>query len=250
MRPVYFPILAAMCWAADASAAAPDCAGPVTIQAAPVRDVEPGGVLILSDGRHMRLEGIRLPETADLRGRALTRLRAMAMAGPVNFAAVAPAQDRYGRWRAQGFGAADWMQAALLEQGLARVQIAPDHSDCAAELYDAEAHARDRHLGLWASPAYAPRSPRGVADDAGSFQLVEGRVTGIGTGGTRVFIDFGGDGARTFSAVVQPQDRKAFRHFDFDALRGRRIRVRGIVQTYRGRPEIALSNPAQIEMLE
>jgi len=33
-------------------------------------------------------------------------------------------------------------------------------------------------------------------------------------------------------------------------LSGRHVRVRGIVQDYRGRPEIFLSNPYQIQVLE
>jgi DNA/RNA endonuclease YhcR with UshA esterase domain len=53
-----------------------------------------------------------------------------------------------------------------------------------------------------------------------------------------------------FSAVIGQTDRHAFRDFDFDELPGRHIRIRGIVQAYRGRPEIALSNPFQIEVLE
>jgi DNA/RNA endonuclease YhcR with UshA esterase domain len=49
--------------------------------------------------------------------------------------------------------------------------------------------------------------------------------------------------------VIQPEDRRAFRGFDLEALEAHKIRIRGIVQDYRGRPQIALSNPAQIEVL-
>lgn len=245
MRPVYFPILAAMCCATQARAAiVPDCAGTVEIRAARVTRVEPNGVLILSDGRAVLLEGIRLPD-ADLHDRAIAALRGMAMAGPVTFAVTAPKQDRYGRVRAQGFAGA-WLQMALLERGLARVQIAPDRNECAPDLYEAEGRAR--HQGIWALAAYAPQPPD--AAKIGDFQLIDGRVTGVGRGEGRVFIDFGGDGRRLLAVVIQPEDRRAFRGTDFDGLIGRHIRVRGIVQDYRGRPEIALSNSAQIEVLD
>ena len=93
----------------------------------------------------------------------------------------------------------------------------------------------------------APQTPPPVAE--GSFQLVEGWVTHVASADGRTFIDFGSNGRQSFSAIIQPDDRRAFRGFDLEGLEAHKIRIRGIVQDYRGRPEIALSNPAQIEVL-
>ena len=49
--------------------------------------------------------------------------------------------------------------------------------------------------------------------------------------------------------MIAPEDKRAFKDFDLDGLNAKHIRIRGIVQDYMGRPEIALSNPAQMEML-
>ena len=46
-----------------------------------------------------------------------------------------------------------------------------------------------------------------------------------------------------------PEDSARFRSFDLQGLIARHVRIRGMVQDYRGRPEMALSNPAQIEVL-
>ena len=280
LRPfVYAAILAAMCSGTDAYAAIiPDCAGAVEIDRARVVRVEKNGVLVLSDGRAVTLEGIRLPEQDSQREQALTALRDLTANGTVTFTATAPKQDRYDRIRAQGFTNV-WLQSVLLEKGLARVAIAPDRNECSPDLYEAEGRARERQAGLWALSANAPRraetvrmpapptqtqrvsrapavarqdlpapqTPPPVAE--GSFQLVEGWVTHVASGGGRTFIDFGSDGRQSFSAVIQPEDRRAFRGFDLEALEAHKIRIRGIVQEYRGRPEIALSNPAQIEVL-
>ena len=200
-----------------------------------------------ADGRAVMLEGIRLPPEQALQDRALTALRAMALPGSVSFTAWLPQIDRYGRLRVQGFGAL-WLQAALLEQGLARVAIAPDRTECFPDLYEAEARARARHAGLWALVAYRVRAPSELKDAVGSFQLVEGKVSNIGRADGRIFIDFGG--RQTVSAVIAADDHRAFRDFDLDGLPGHRIRIRGIVQDYRGRPEILLSSPAQIEVLD
>jgi len=249
----YAAILAAMCCPLDAYAAMterfiPDCAGAVEIPHAKVVRVEREGTLILSDGHAAVLEGLRLPPPSEkiVYDRALALLRGSAMTGTVSFTATAPAKDRYGRLRVQGFGQA-WLQYALLEQGLARVQISPDRSECAPDLYEAETQARARHAGIWALPINRVRTPQALKGTAGTFQLVEGDVSNIGRADGRTFIDFGEK--RVFSAVIGPADRRAFRDFDFDELSGRQVRVRGIVQDYRGRPEIVLSNPAQIELL-
>jgi hypothetical protein len=253
-------ILAAiwLCPQAGFAAAIPDCAGPVDIAAAPVIRVERSGVLVLGQGRAVTLEGILLPQGGDneesrlLADRAFVTLARLADAGPVTFAATPPLEDRYGRLRAQGFGA-EWLQRVLLERGLARVMIAPDRTACAAELYAAEARARDARRGLWALPAYRIRvADAALADDIGSFQIVEGVVANVGRGDGRSFIDFSMDWRNGFSAVVAGEDRKTFRRegFDLAGLRGRRIRLRGMVRSEQGRPQIVLANPAQIELLD
>ncbi|HVV28351.1 MAG TPA: thermonuclease family protein [Rhizomicrobium sp.] len=216
--------------------------------------VEPGGALILQDGRAVVLEGIRLPEDDDGAPSALAA-RARAVLGdlarqPVRFVFADPTMDRYGRLRAQVFAGAAWLQVALLEQGLARVAIAPDGGGCASQLYAAEARARWGRAGLWNIAAYRPRDPWHMTGTAGTFQIVEGRVGNVGNGGGRWFLDFGKDGQRAFSVVIAPENRRAFRGFDLDGLAGKRIRIRGVVQDYRGRTEIALANPAQIEILD
>lgn len=174
----------------------------------------------------------------------------MAQAGPVTFTTVVPKEDRYGRVRAQAFGAI-WFQIGMLELGLARVAISPDRNECAPDLYEAEQRGREKHAGLWALPHSQPRRPEAMTgSDTGSFQVVEGRVSGVGHNGGRVFIDFGAGGTRVFSAVIQPEDHRAFRDYDLDGLEAHHIRIRGMVEAWRGQPQIALSNPAQIEVID
>ncbi len=250
----YAAILAAIWLPQDSYAAReerfiPDCAGNVEIAHARVARVERDGGLILGGGRSVGLEGIRLAldRPRPLADQARSALAAMAQSGTVSFTATPPVQDRYGRPRVHGFGA-QWLQTALLEQGLARVSISPDRSECAPDLYEAEARGRAKRAGLWALTAYRLRSPQDLKGSTGSFQLVEGQISRIGRVDGRTVLDFGGrDG---FSAVIAAGDRRAFRDFDLDTLSGHRVRVRGIVQDHRGRAEILLSNPFQIERLE
>jgi endonuclease YncB( thermonuclease family) len=254
MRLIYLSILAGI-WAQNAVAATiPDCAGQIEIRGVRVTRVEKNGALILTDGRAVTLEGIRLAQGEAERGphyladAAIAALTDMAQAGSVTFTATPPKEDRYDRVRAQGFGKS-WFQMALLEQGLARVAIAPDRNECAPDFYEAEARARQRRAGLWALNEYRVRTPQDLKNDIGTFQIVEGWITNVGNGSGRVFLDFSSDWQRGFSAIIAPEDKAAFRDFDLEGLRAKHVRIRGTVQDFKGRPEIALSNPAQIEIL-
>ena len=102
-----------------------------------------------------------------------------------------------------------------------------------------------RHAG-------APRRAQAASAEtpAGSFQLVEGRVSHIGRADGRTFIDFGSNGRQSFSAIIQRRGPPRLPRISiWTGWQAHSIRIRGIVQDYRGRPEIALSNPAQIEVL-
>jgi endonuclease YncB( thermonuclease family) len=233
----------------------PDCAGEVAVANAHVVRVEQDGTLILNDGHAAILEGIRLPgldrPVTPVAGQALDALRQLTVGQKLVLTSTTPQQDRYGRLRAQAFDNT-WLQVTLLERGLARVQIAPDREECAPDLYEAEARARSASRGLWALPRYAVRQAVSVAGGmAGSFQLVEGKVANVGIHDGRAFLDFNDDYRQGFSATVAPEDRKAFRAagFALEDLAGRHVRLRGVIEEFGGRPEIALSNPYQIEII-
>ena len=246
-----------MLWPAMACAMPlPDCAGDIAIAKAQVVRIDKDGTLILRDGRTVILEGVRLPSAdqpeTPFTAQSLQALRPLAMAAPLILSTTSPQQDRYGRLRVQAFDHV-WLQIALLERGLARVQITPDRQECAPDLYEAEGRARAASLGLWALPQYRVRQTTSLtADLAGSFQLVEGKVSNVSIHDGRAFIDFSDDYHHGFSATVAPEDRKTFRKagFALEDLVDRHVRLRGIIELFGGRPEIALSNPFQIEILD
>ncbi len=243
-----------------ASASPADCAGPVEIANAPIVRVEPtNDVLVLRDGRAIHLEGIRLPHAAQdraprfLSDQAYDALDGMARGHTLTIAAVPPKEDRYDRVRGQVFSddrPRTWLQRALLKAGLARVDIAPDRSECAAALYAAEAEGRAARAGLWSSSAYAIRAPDGLARDIGTFQIVQGAVVTAEVKDGRAYLDFGADWRSDFTVTIAPEDMANFRHDGVDPrdYAGKVVRVRGIVQQFHG-PEIEIANPQQIEVL-
>ncbi|MBV8976553.1 MAG: thermonuclease family protein [Alphaproteobacteria bacterium] len=244
-----------------AALALPDCAGPVEIGHARIMRVErPNDALVLRDGRAVHMEGIRFPHAAQDRApvifeqQAFNAIDAMARGQVLTVTAMAPKEDRYDRVRGQVFNEDNpepWLQIALLKSGLARVEIAPDRTECAAELYAAEAQARAQRLGLWAAPNYQVRTPEQLGTDAGTFQIVEGVVVSADLRDGRAYLDFGPDWRTDFTVTVAPQDMANFRRDGLDPrdYQGKRIRVRGIVQRFNG-PEIEIANPQQIEVLQ
>jgi len=234
----------------------PDCAGAVEAARAQVVRIEKDGALALREGRVVLLEGIRLPgadrPTDPIGAKALDALRTLAMSGPLTLTSTSPKQDRYGRLRVQVFADA-WLQVELLKRGLARVSTMPDRQECSPDFYDAEIEARNARRGLWALPEFAVRSAKNFTAPEGSFQVVEGHVFNVANPPSgRAFLDFDPDFRKGFSAVIAPEDRKAFRDIDpaLADLAGHDVRIRGTVLNFNGRPEIALFNPRQIELIK
>jgi len=244
--------------AADA-ATVPDCAGPLEITDAHIVRVERSNdVLVLRDGRAVHLEGIRLPHAGQDRAPSLIADQAfdaattMVRGHTVDVTAIVPKEDRYDRVRGQVFSDDDkWVQVTLLNRGLARVDIAPDRSECAAELYAAEGAARAANLGLWSLPAYRVRTPETLGSDTGTFQIVQGQVLTADMKEGRAYLDFGTDWKTDFTVTISPDDMANFRSMGVDPrdYAGKTVRVRGIIQQFNG-PEIEIANPKQVEVLQ
>lgn len=256
MRILPVLVMAGLSWPAMAFAMPlPDCAGDVVSANAHVTRVEENGALVLDGGQRVLLEGIRLPgadrPAAPVAKEALAVLRAWTAKQTLTLTSTSPRNDRYGRIRVQAFGTA-WLQVELLKRGLARVSVMPDRQECSPDFYEAEIEARNARRGLWALPEFAIRSAASVAAPAGSFQIIQGRIVNVASHDGRFFLDFNEDYRKGFSAIIAPEDRKAFRNSDPipEELVGREVRVRGIVEAFNGRREMTLSNPRQIEILK
>ena len=234
----------------------PSCAGPVEISDGRLLRVERNGAVILTDGRATHLEAIRLPAGAADRApqafadQAISTILALAQKGPLTLTAMPPKEDRYDRVRGQLFAGGAWVQLELVRRGLSRVALAPDRTECADELYAAEAQARTARAGLWSAPAYAVRTPDSVGRDVGTFQIVQGRVTNADLKNGRAYLNFGADWRRDFTVTIEPEDMPNFRRLGVDprAYAGQTIRVRGMVQSLNG-PEIELANPQGVEII-
>ena len=252
--PIALTFGVALLWP-TAGSSRPNCAGPVEIERANIQRIDEHGAIVLTDHRTLHLEGIRLalgqldraPQTFATQAIAAI----LSLTKSVTVTALPPKKDRHGRIRAHVFAGDLWLQRELLSRGLARVEIAPDHVECAAALFAAETKARAGHAGLWTSPAYAIRTPLNVGRDIDTFQIVEGRVLNASVRNGRAYLNFGADWRNDFTAIVDPVDFPNFQATGVDprSYAGQTIRVRGWVQLHNG-PEIEVPNPQGIEVVQ
>jgi hypothetical protein len=214
------------------------------------------GDLVLASGGSARLSGIRLPDAPPHRDLALTWLRARAGQG-----VLVQGPDSRDRWQrlsvrirsADPSNPLDFSHG-LVESGLAIVDPGPDETFCQPELLALEETAREQHLGVWAEDRYKPMDVNQLdrlQERIGSFVLVEGRIRNVGERKQRTYLNFGGHWAEDFTIIIPRKTwtLMAERGMTAEALKGRRIRARGILQSWQG-TSLSIVMPEMIERLD
>lgn len=229
-----------------------------------VAEVVDGDTVILASAvagaREVRLVGIQAPKlplgrpnfpTWPLAPEAKNALEGLLLGLPVTLHFGGEQRDRHGRLLAHLVTEAGlWAQGEMVRLGLARVYSFPDNRASVAELYALEREARAQGRGIWRHPFYAIRAPEALERHLGTFQLVEGRVVDAARARGTVFLNFGADWRTDFTVAIERDALGLFRQAKLDplALKGKRVRVRGWLQSRNG-PLIEASHPEQIELL-
>lgn len=224
--------------------------------------------LLLDDGRRVGLAGLEFPaangEAAKLRADAWRRLSTWLVGAPVFLSELAPSPDRWGRRPAQVIATSGSdpnsplvsIGAALLSEGLARYRPDPAAGTCIKVYLAAEGAARDSKLGVWSlEPVIALANHNvslnnSLADKKGMVAL-SGVVHSIGETHSALFLNFGPRRGSDFAVMISQRNLAIFESSGVAprTLTGRRVRVRGLIETNAGlRMEIA--SPAELELLD
>jgi len=209
----------------------------------------------LTSGETVRLEGLGSPRApADHRDRwpylieATEDVRALLSEGHISYVPRA-APDRYGRviaqvWLEDG----TWLNGALADQGLARVETTTNQRRCAGDALAHEFRAREAGLGMWRLSAYEIRRAEETAAFTNDFQIVEGLIVSASEVRGRIYLNFGEEWRTDFTVTIAPSDVARFAESGLDPLSwsGQSLRVRGWLEWYNG-PQIEASHPEQIE---
>lgn len=229
-----------------------------------VADIRGGDTLVLQDGRSVRLAGVLLPRrtgegtiSSQSREAAEKALGDLVSGQSVELRLDARRRDRYGRVLAQLFVTKDgqrlWVQERLVAAGLARVMSSRENRICIPDLLSAEKSARDTAQGNWRTGLFAIK--QAASEDilsglAQSYEIVEGRVENVAEVRGRVYVNFGKNWRRDFTAAIGTDAAKLFTdHAELTGLRGRLVRVRGWIENVNG-PSISITHPEQLEILE
>ena len=243
------------------------CAGLVAGPTRTVTRIIDAETVALDDGSELRLIGALAPRAIDvgadpgawpLEVAAQAELMALILAKPVELLFGGEHADRHGRLLAHAFwsdgGRGRWVQAHLLEQGLARAYVQAGNRTCADELLDAERTARASHRGLWADAAYAVRSagaPLELSRYRSTFQVVEGQIERVAEVRGTIYLNFDSKRRGAFAVSLRRGDRGTLGTYARDpkTLAGKRARVRGWIEQRQG-PTINLSAAGLLEVLD
>lgn len=144
-----------------------------------------------------------------------------------------------------------WIQGAMLEAGMARVYSFADNRSRVADLLARERDARSARRGIWNHPYYAIRTPETAAKYINSFEVVEGKVLNVAVVSGRAYLNFGDNWRTDFTVTMASKVVRQFAQDGTppDSYKGRRIRIRGWLQSRDG-PMIEVTHPEQIEVLD
>ncbi len=215
-----------------------------------VVEVRSGDVLALDNGLVVRLAGLQAPRMdepgaevarGDLEKRALGKRVALFYGGA--------RRDAFGRALAQVRieDSRQWVQGALLTDGVVRERTFADNRALAGPMLEAEARARRARRGLWAVADYQVRVPEEVTARIDGFQIVEGRVRSVfpGRDGYEVEMDGARDGFVVELSRSAAADLAAAGHPP-QSLVGKLVRVRGAI----GRDGLMrVDHPEAVEVL-
>ena len=89
-----------------------------------------------------------------------------------------------------------------------------------------------------------------AAKHYGEYATVEGTIVATHNSGKACFLNFHPDYKRYFTAVIFASAFSRFPTNPENYYYGKKVRVSGYIKEYKGKPEIILNNPSQIEILK
>ncbi|MCJ2082734.1 thermonuclease family protein [Methylobacterium sp. J-090] len=233
-----------------AGAVAPECRT-TPVPATALTAVDARGELAFASGARGVLDGLRWPEAPD-RAQA-ARIWLLAHAGTPLTLVARGETDRWGRVHLDATGAdgtAD-LAGGLVEAGLAAVDAGERDSLCRPGLLAVEAGARGAGRGLWREADQDARDGAALRTRLGRFVVASGRVLWVGERARRTYLDFARRGEDGLTVTVSKRTWRQLQERGLSAvsLRERLVRVRGVVEVWRG-PTLDVASADMIEILD
>jgi endonuclease YncB( thermonuclease family) len=239
-----------------------------------VAAIADGRTLQLDDGSLLRLTSIIAPTPYDSpaatplwpsEGFARQALSASVLGRNVEISLERGARDRYGRHVGHALLPAEpdraptntmlrWLQARMVRDGQARVDLTPElNADCSRHLLALEAEAERARRGLWKHAIYQPKRAEDTIEllrYRSTFHIVEGVIQRVAARRSVVYLNFGNDWRKDFTAKISRMVLKkaglAIEQITQQAKVA--VRIRGWLERRNG-PLITVWRAEQIELL-
>lgn len=231
--------------------------------------------IVLADQRTLKIRGLRSPRGTK-QWPELAQMARLALSGWIKdnqvIAHIATGKpDRWGRhlaalWVIPGKQEQTTPSAktnhpvgpGLIEAGWAITDPGSIEKACLAQYLALEDSARKAGLGLWSDQFYRPLAALDIEplkQKAGEIILAIGQVEAVRRWKTLTFINFSKSRGKGLGLMLTRRARKAFQRQKLrpESLKGKRIRVRGLLELSRGRfktPRISVPGPHMIEILQ
>lgn len=217
-----------------------------------VTKVVDGDTFLIEGGYSVRLLGI----DADERGypcydEAKDRLEDMVFDRKVRLIAGPEDHDQYCRYLRYPF-LEDNISLSLVEEGLVVTRFYPGNNLYKEQMIEAENEAREQHVGCKWPETEGEITEVGACqakDYVGQEAVVVGRVsdTHYAEDSDTVFLNMEGEYPnQCFTGVIFSSDLHRFNNPE-DYYFGKMVKIRGMIEMYKGRPEIVIQSPNQIE---
>ena len=157
-------------------------------------------------------------------------------------------KNRYGNLEGYVFANGKLLQNELIRQGLAYVYSLNDDDKYMKKMQEFEHIAMSSKAGIWAKDVafFSALDKKQMLENKGEFALIFGTVLEVKKVRDKLFINFEKDWKTDFTVIIKKEHWKKFDENFLRGLPGRKIRVRGWLESYYG-PLLEIYNMVQIE---
>jgi micrococcal nuclease len=229
-----------------------------------VTRVVDGDTIELSNSETVRYIGIDTPELREKKGSkwvynprpyaedAKSFNKALAEGKEVRLEFDVEKRDRYKRLLAYVYSEDKMINLEMIKQGYAMIYTHPPNVRYAEKFLEAQRYARENKKGLWAGldSENARISTTQAKENIGKIKVIEAVVSDTHLTEKVLILKF----KNRFKAVIYKDTLmhfpKAMQRSPDTYLKGKTVKVYGLIKDYKGSPEIIIHDPSQIEILE
>lgn len=236
-----------------------------------VTEVIDGDTFTLSTGEKVRIIGVNTPEMSEPGGDIARDIAVELLLGKkVRLRRDVRDKDDYDRLLRYVFIGPKFINAEMVRMGYAESRFYPPDTFYQRKFESLEKTAIRNRRGLWSFPVFQTpdtsekltlKKDDGAAakevvswHDAaryyGQVRTVEGKIVVSNNTGKVCFLNFDRNWKENFTAVIFSGDYDKFPPNPEDHYLNQKVRITGLIKEYKGKPEIVVKSPEQIEIIE